>query len=254
MKVDARQEQLAAEVEELRARLQEAEETLSAIRSGEVDAVVVTEERGERVYTLRNPDRTSRLMIEEMRQGAVTATPEGMLLWCNAGFARMLRTPPEDLAGRPVRSVVAPESRELVDALLGQAGPSAQGEVELLAADGMRVPAYLAVSTLPVEDEPILCLVVTDLTEQKRNEQIVADERLARSILEHAAEALVVCDPQGRIVRASGEAHRLRGRNVLLEQFATAFPLGLAGPEVPDADAFLARALAGWRLRGWKRS
>jgi signal transduction histidine kinase len=60
----------------------------------------------------------------------------------------------------------------------------------------------------------------------------------------------VVCDPQGRIVRASGEAHRLRGRNVLLELFATAFPLELADPEVPDAEAFLARALGGWRLRG----
>lgn len=252
MKVDTRQEQLAAEVEELRARLQEAEETLSAIRSGEVDAFVVTEQRGERVYTLRNPDRPWRLMIEEMRQGAVTATLDGMLLWGNAGFARMLRTPAEDLAGRPVRSVVAPESRELMDALLGQldASGAGEGEVELLAADGARIPAYLAVSMLPVEDDPILCLVVTDLTEQKRNEQIVADERLARSILEHAAEALVVCDPQGRIVRASGEAHRLRGRNVLLELFATAFPLELADPEVPDAETFLARALSGWRLRG----
>ena len=252
MKVDVRQEQLAAEVEELRARLKEAEEILSAIRDGEVDAFVVTERSGERVYTLRNSDRPWRRMIEEMRQGAVTATPEGTLLWCNAGFARMLRTPPEKLAGMAVRSVVARESRELMDALLGLAGlsGSGEGEVELLAADGVRVPAYLAVSILPVEDAPILCLVVTDLTEQKRNEQIVADERLARSILEHTAEALVVCDAQGRIVRASGEAHRQRGRNVLLEPFAMAFPLELADPEVPDADAFLARVLAGWRLRG----
>jgi PAS domain S-box-containing protein len=212
MKVDVRQEYLAAEVEELRARLQEAEEILSAIREGGVDAFVVTERRGERVYTLRNSDRPWRRMIEEMRQGAVTATSEGTLLWCNASFARMLRTPPEKLAGVAVRSVVARESQELVDALLGRMGLSGsrEGEVELLAADGARVPVYLAVSTLPMGDVPILCLVVTDLTEQKRNEQIVADERLARSILEHAAETLVVCDPQGRIVRASGEAHRLR--------------------------------------------
>jgi PAS domain S-box-containing protein len=252
MEVEVRQEQLAAEVEELRARLQEAEEILAAIREGGVDAFVVTEHRGERVYTLRTSDRPWRRMIEEMRQGAVTATSEGMLLWCNAGFARMLRTPPEELAGMAVRSVVARESQELVDALLGQAGLSgaSEGELELLASDGARVPVYLAVSTLPMGDAAILCLVVTDLTEQKRNEQIVADERLARSILEHAAEAMVVCDLQGRIVRASGEAHRLRGRNVLLELFATAFPLELADPEVPDADTFLARALAGWRLRG----
>jgi len=249
MVFEVHQQQLEAEVEELRARLQEAEETLSAIRSGEVDALVVTEEGGERVYTLHSPDRAWRLMIEEMRQGAITATTDGLLLWCNAGFARMLRTPAESLIGVPMRNYTAPESRELVDALLGRSEPG-EGEVTLMTADGGRVPAYLAVSALPVEDALLLCLLVTDLTEQKRNEEIVANERLARSILEHAAEALVVCDSQGQILRASGEAHRLCGRNVLLESFGAAFPLELSDPEVPDAEVLLARVLAGQRLRG----
>jgi two-component system, chemotaxis family, CheB/CheR fusion protein len=249
MAFEIRQEQLEAEVEELRARLQEAEETLSAIRSGEVDALVVTEKLGERVYTLRSPDQTWRLMVEEMRQGAITTTTDGLFLWCNAGFARMLRTPAEALVGVPFRSFVAPESRELVEALLSRA-ESGEGEVTLLTANGTQVPAYLAVRALPLEEVVVLCLVVTDLTEQKRNEQIMADERLARSILEHAAEAQVVCDPQGRILRASGEAHRLRGRNVLLEPFGAAFPLETSDPEIPDAEAFLSRVLAGWRLRG----
>ena len=249
MAFEVHQEQLEAEVEELRARLQEAEETLSAIRRGEVDALVVTEQQGEQVYTLHSPDRAWRLMIEEMRQGAITATSSGLLLWCNVGFARMLRTPAESLIGTPMRSYAAPESRELVDALLSRSEPG-EAEATLLTADGGRVPAFLAVSALPVGAELVLCLLITDLTEQKRNEQLVADERLARSILEHAAEALVVCDPQGRIVRASGEAHRLRGRNVLLEPFGSAFPLELSDPETPDVEALLARALSGWRLRG----
>jgi PAS domain S-box-containing protein len=248
MTVDFRREQLAAEVAELRQQLQEAEETLSAIRRGEVDALVVTEDpRGERVYTLKSPDRPWRLMIEEMHQGAVTATPGGTLLWCNPGFARMLRVPAANLVGGSVRSYVVPESRELVDALLSRSG---SGEVELLAPDETRVPAYFAVTSLSLEDEPILGLVVTDLTEQKRSEQIVADELLARSILEHASEAMVVCDTEGRIVRASGEAHRLRGRNVLLEPFAGAFPLELFDPETPDVGAVLSRVLEGHRLRG----
>ncbi len=249
MLFEIRQEQLEAEVEELRERLREAEETLSAIRSGEVDALVVTQQNGEQVYTLHSPDRAWRLMIEEMRQGAITATVDGLLLWCNEGFARMLRAPAESLMGVPMRTYVAPESRELIDALLSRSEPG-EGEVTLLAADGSRIPAYLAVSALPVEDALLICLLVTDLTEQKRNEEIVANERLARSILEHTAEVLVVCDPQGQILRASGEAHRLRGRNILLESFGAAFPLELSDPEIPDAEALLARFLAGQRLRG----
>jgi two-component system CheB/CheR fusion protein len=250
MAYEIRPEQLESEVEDLRARLQEAEETLYALRSGQVDALVITQEQGEeRVYTLRSPDRTWRLMIEEMRQGAITASFDGLLLWCNSGFARMLRLPVESLIGSRMTSYVAPESLEMVDALLSRID-AGEGEVTLLAGDGSRIPAFLAVSALPLEEERLLCLVVTDLTEQKRNEQLVADERLARSILEHTAEALVVCDPQGRILRASGEAHRLRGRNVLLEPFVEAFPLELSDAETPDAEAFLTRALAGWRLRG----
>jgi two-component system CheB/CheR fusion protein len=242
-----RVEQLTSEIEALRHRLQEAEETLSAIRWGEVDALVVTERQGERVYTLKSPDRPWRLMIEEMHQGAVTATPGGTLLWCNPGFARMLRVPAVSLVGGAVRSYVAPESRELVDALLSRSG---SGEVELLAPDGTRVPAFFAVTALLLEDQPILCLVVTDLTEQKRSQQIVADELLARSILEHASEAMVVCDTEVRIVRASGEAHRLRGRNVLREAFASAFPLELTDRDTPDLGVFLSRVLEGNRLRG----
>ena len=249
MAFEIHQEHLEAEVEELRARLREAEDTLSAIRSGEIDALVITEQQGEQVYTLHSPDRAWRLMIEEMRQGAITATSSGLLLWCNVGFARMLRTPAESVVGTPMRAYAAPESRELVDALLSRPEPG-EGEVTLLTADGGRVPAFLAVSALPVGAELVLCLLITDLTEQKRNEQLVADERLARSILEHASEALVVCDPQGRILRASGEAHRLCGRNILLEPFGSAFPMELSDPDVPDAETFLTRALSGWRLRG----
>jgi signal transduction histidine kinase len=70
-----------------------------------------------------------------------------------------------------------------------------------------------------------VCLVVTDLTEQKRQEEILASEALARTILEQTTEALVVVDNMGRIIRASQAAHRLAGCNVLLEDFAAVFPL-----------------------------
>ncbi|HEX6902259.1 MAG TPA: ATP-binding protein [Thermoanaerobaculia bacterium] len=160
-------------IEQLRARLQEAEDILRAIKYGEVDALVVNERRGDRVYTLKKPDRTYRLMIEEMAQGAVTLTIDGIILYCNGGFARMLKSPIHLLEGSPLHSRVSPGSRDLVDALLRQDGP-AQGEAELLACDGSRMPVYLSVNPLPLEDEPepVLCMVVTDLTEQKRSEEL----------------------------------------------------------------------------------
>jgi hypothetical protein len=47
--------QLAAEVADLRSRLEEANETLRAIRTGEVDAVLVQGPKGDQLFTLKVP-------------------------------------------------------------------------------------------------------------------------------------------------------------------------------------------------------
>jgi PAS domain S-box-containing protein len=167
-------EELATEVHSLRARLLEAEETLRAIREGEVDALLVSERQGERVYTLKSADRSYRLMIERMREGAVSLTADGQLLFCNNGFARLLKLPPSEVDGELAR-FVAPEFQSLLAALLrqGWTGGSSQGEVVLLASDGARVPVYLAFNALALEEGLFtLLLVVTDLTEQKQIEEL----------------------------------------------------------------------------------
>ena len=82
-----------AEREDLRARLDQAEEVLRAIREGEVDAVVVSGGRGEQIYTLSGADRAYRQLIETMREGAATLSPEGVILYGNAYLAEMLKRP-----------------------------------------------------------------------------------------------------------------------------------------------------------------
>src|SRR5439155_19796926 len=77
---------LLRENEELRRRLEEAEETLRAIRGGEVDAVVVEAGR-EQVLTLESTDRPYRLLVEHMTQGAATLSGDGVILYCNRHFA-----------------------------------------------------------------------------------------------------------------------------------------------------------------------
>jgi PAS domain S-box-containing protein len=191
MPLNSAQERVSSETEELRARLREAEETLRAIRQGEVDALVITEQAGEKVYTLKSADRPYRMMIEGMGQGAVTLTVDGTILYCNACFAEMMKRPLESVIGGSLRSFLDAGSRDFFEALLRQDGSGAQGEVALRAANGTLVPAYAAVTALVLEDgmEPVLCVVVTDLTEQKRREQIVADEKLARAAAEAANAA-----------------------------------------------------------------
>jgi len=51
------------EIDELQRRLDEAEDTLRAIRQGEVDALVIDSPQGEVIYTLTSADYPYRLMI-----------------------------------------------------------------------------------------------------------------------------------------------------------------------------------------------
>jgi formate hydrogenlyase transcriptional activator len=64
-------EEWLTEVQELRTQLEEAQETLNAIRRGEVDGLVVSTPKGEQVYTITGAEKPYRALIEDMREGAV---------------------------------------------------------------------------------------------------------------------------------------------------------------------------------------
>ena len=66
------------DVEELRTRLLEAESNLQAIYSGEIDALLLADENGERrVFTLRSADAPYRALVERMQEGAATLSADG---------------------------------------------------------------------------------------------------------------------------------------------------------------------------------
>jgi PAS domain S-box-containing protein len=173
-------------IDELEVRLAEAEETIAAIRSGLVDALVVETPRGERIYTLRGAERAYRVFLETMAEGAVTATAEGLILHANRRFAEITGKPLERVIGESLYSLVRPDDRETLEALLQPGVPGAtRGEVGMLRDAGGEeaVPALLSANPLPESDPPALCLVVSDLSELKKREaQLVSlNEELSRS-------------------------------------------------------------------------
>jgi PAS domain S-box-containing protein len=219
--------ELAAELEELRSRLAEAQEALRTIRSGGVDALVVPGEGGEQVYTLSGADRAYRQLIETMSQGAATLSADGVILYANARLAEILGRPLETIMGTALRDFLPPDAPRALDAMFPRGGgePRHQ-EAELIGSEGRRVPVYLSASRLLSDGVPLtFCLVLTDLTEQRSHEKVVATERLARLILEQAAEAIIVCDQEGKVIRASRAAQILCDGGPSLRPFAEACPL-----------------------------
>ena len=239
------------EIEQLREQLREAQETLEAIRRGEVDALVVNGTQGDQVYTLRGADYSARMLLQEMSEGAATLIPDGSILYCNKRFADMIGLPHEKVIGVLAREFVAPADREVYDSLIRR-GRNQLAKAELLfcASDGAAVPTYCSVNAVSIGDEACLCMVVTDLTEQKRNEEVLAAARLANSILEQAAEIIVVCDPSGAIIQASRKADEFWGKSVLGQSFGEVFPFaGINQLEVKDSADLLKGCLAGKPIR-----
>lgn len=175
---DKTRQQLLDDVQELTERMTESEETLRAILSGEVDGLVVKTAEGERVFTLSGADHPYRIMVEAMNEGAVTLADDGTILFCNQRFADIVSESLEKIMGSSIYSYFSSKDLPLFKGLFerGLKGNS-KLEVALKTGDKNSTPALLSISTLGHTDAPgTVCMVVTDLTEQKRNEAMRVEE------------------------------------------------------------------------------
>ena len=154
-----------AEIAGLRLRLEEAEETIQAIRSGAVDAFVIEVPHGAQVYTLQTADRPYRLLVEEMQQGALTLSDDGTIAYCNRRFADLVGKPLERMMGVAFGDFLPLDAKNVYEDLLrqGRAG-SSQGEINVRNADGALVPVFLTLNSLPPDCGAAVGVLVTDLT------------------------------------------------------------------------------------------
>ena len=178
------------EIEELRGQLQETREALAAIQGGSVDALVVPSESGEKIFTLVNADRPYRILLEEMSEGALTITPEGLILFSNQRFAETVKTPLNQVVGSSIYAWLNPENQATLKSILKMdLSEKRRKELSLLATNGMQVPIYLSVNKVSLSDaKDIFCLVTTDLTEEKQIEELATAKKMALAALKSSME------------------------------------------------------------------
>ena len=177
-KLDKTREQLLAELPEITRRMTEAEETLRAILNGEVDGLVVNTEDGEQVFTLSGADHPYRVMVETMNEGAITLAADGTILFCNQRFADIVKNSLEKVIGSSIYQYFSATDISLFKDLLAQSlNKNSKLELTLKARDKNEIPVLLSVSPLRYKNLPgAFCMVITDLTEQKHNENMRTEE------------------------------------------------------------------------------
>ena len=182
---------LRAKIAELSSRLEEAEETLRAIREGEVDAVIVSGSKGDRVFALSEADNLHRLMVETMNEAGLAATPDGLLVFCNDRAAALFGRAKEQLLGHDLAEFAAPADAERVRDLLRTASIApADARIEFRASAGMPVPMHVWASRLERLDSTLVCLVATDLSRVEADRDLIAQLQRQREQLRESEERL----------------------------------------------------------------
>jgi len=201
--------QLEKENEELRIRLEEAEESLRAIKAGEVDALVVSGPEGEQVFTLKDANRPYRMIFEEMEEGAVTLTETGLILYSNKQFAAMINIPLSKLIGSSIYTYLVSSQRVILEGLLSRGYKKVRkGEILFGKYPRNRKHALVSFRPLEIDSESLFIGVITDITQLKLAEE--DSIRLAAAI-EQAFNSVVISDLKGNILYANPACERLTG-------------------------------------------
>ena len=168
-------------IQRLRRRLQEAEDTLAAIRDGHIEALVVHSPDGEQIYTLRSADQPYRLMVEQMREGALTLADDGTILFTNNRFAELMALPPERITGQNLSRFIDAADLPKLQTMLN--ANAFRDEFRLCTSLGASNQVQLSSAALTIDDIRTVAVVVTDLTHERIERGLRESNRLKDEFL-----------------------------------------------------------------------
>ena len=163
---------LIEKIQDLESRLAESDQLVEAIRAGEVDAFAISLDNRSEIYTLQSGDYAYRVLIEAFGEGAINVTEDGLIVYTNSCFPEIVNLPYEKVIGSLIFDFIHTDSKDKFKYLFEEAlkGKS-KGEVQL-AVGNETTNAYISLTSLQPK-LPTVGIIVTDLTEKKKHEQLV---------------------------------------------------------------------------------
>lgn len=164
-KLLAENEMLLTESNKLLKKLRADKEYRDALKEGKVDALVINDETGLKVFTDKASDKTYRILIENMHEGAVTVNKDGTILYCNSCFAEMLKLPLQKTIGSSLKGFIDLAYYKLFEELFHKGWRnSTREELFILDSNHKAVPVLMSLNSITLDDDLVLSIIVTDLT------------------------------------------------------------------------------------------
>lgn len=231
-------------------RLAEAEETLRAIREGEVDALVMRGSQADEVFALGGQD-SYRAFMEAMDIGAAALDSDGKLIYANAGLAALLDRSAGELHESGLFDALGPNAAPIVRELSDEAEAGRRSrQIVLPCATGIN-HVEVTVAPLPLGFGHGRAVTFTNVTERIEAAAAHESERIGRAIMASSNEAVVVCDGDGIITHANAGVRHFGETSVVGRRFDQAFPLNFSlSAGLMTAGDLVGVALAGTAVRG----
>jgi PAS domain S-box-containing protein len=184
-------QQLLQENRDLTIRLAESEDILEAIRTGAVDALVVSDAQGEKIFTLQSADYSYRVMAESMNEGAVTIDKKGIIVFTNKAFADLAQRKMPILVGARFRDFVSRSHHRRFTAFLKEcASRPRRAQFSIAGSRGAAIPVSISGTNFEIGGKRSVSLIVSDLRERKEAEQKLRDAyaQVERKVVERTVE------------------------------------------------------------------
>ncbi|PWS30384.1 PAS domain-containing sensor histidine kinase [Pedobacter paludis] len=176
---------------QLKAELEEANDVIHAIRTGEIDALVVKGSEGHQLFTLKSADHTYRIFIEQMSEGALTLDKFDNILYSNSQFAKLLGIPLEKVIGMNFSALVTHEDRSFAMEVVGGAWDvDTRAELRLENYVGEKISVQISLKALELDEGKSLSVILTDLTALKKSQSQLEIQNKELEIARQIAEEL----------------------------------------------------------------
>jgi len=176
LKTEKSKEELLKLLEETEYRLEEANDALEAIRSGDVDALIVKDGDGHSIFTLQTADRSFRIFIEQMSEGAVTLNTDGIILYANSSFAEIIGLPLEKIIGNAFERFMLDADRITWNRMMITAWSNqTKLELKLFTSNNVPVPVLLSLKGLELSEGLCMSVIINNLSAQQENQRILRE-------------------------------------------------------------------------------